>query len=58
MEEEKTCECGMPLDETSKCKCDEKICVHCCECPEDCKCNCAAKKDVADEAAEEPTDIE
>lgn len=62
MEDEKTCQCGMPLDEKSKCKCNEDVCIYCCECPEDCQCDCVKKQDkdeeknTADVVAEEPTD--
>jgi len=41
------CGCGMPLSDETRCKCNPKSCIHCCECPDDCKCGCKekAKKD-------------
>lgn len=42
MNEEK-CQCGMPLNEETACKCNPKICYYCCECPSDCTCGCQQK---------------
>ena len=44
--EEKQCECGMPLDEKTECKCEHGVCIHCCNCPdggEECGCFCEKK---------------
>lgn len=43
MEEVKKCACGMPLDDKTECKCKPEVCIHCCECEDDCSCGCAAK---------------
>jgi hypothetical protein len=55
-EDEKCIECGMPVDEKTKCMCvpageesdedkqDKDVkCVHCCNCAEQCPNNCKAK---------------
>jgi len=42
-EEQKKCVCGMPLDDKSECTCDKEVCIHCCECPDDCECGCKKK---------------
>lgn len=52
MSDEKKCACGMPLDEKTTCKCNDEVCIHCCECEEDCDCGCAEKA-AEDEEAEE-----
>ena len=31
-EEEKKCECGMPLTEETECSCQPGVCVNCCTC--------------------------
>lgn len=43
MEETKKCECGMPLTEETECKCEKGVCIHCCNCEEDCECGCSDK---------------
>ena len=43
MEEVKKCACGMPLDEKTECKCEKGVCIHCCNCEDDCECGCQDK---------------
>jgi hypothetical protein len=50
MEEQKKCECGMPLDKKSECSCEPGTCIYCCTCPDDCSCGC---KKTEQEAVEE-----
>ncbi len=47
--EQKKCPCGMPLDDKTQCKCNSELCIHCCECPDDCECDCneKAKQDIS-----------
>lgn len=40
---DKKCECGMPLDENTTCKCEPGVCFYCCHCPKDCPCGCKGK---------------
>lgn len=47
MENQEKCECGMPLEEKTRCSCESKLCVYCCACSEDCSCNCAEKAKMA-----------
>jgi len=35
--------CQIPLDNDTKCSCNENICYHCCECDADCGCGCGNK---------------
>lgn len=42
-DDQKRCECGMPLDAKSTCECAGDKCVHCCECEDGCECNCKEK---------------
>jgi hypothetical protein len=55
MDDEKKCECGMPLDEETECACEASKCIYCCECEDDCTCGCAekCKKEDEDEEAVE-----
>lgn len=39
--EDKKCACGMPLTKETTCTCNPELCIHCCECDEDCECGCA-----------------
>jgi len=43
MEEEKKCPCGMPLSDETECKCNPDVCIHCCECDNNCECGCKKK---------------
>lgn len=48
MDPETTCvDCTMPLNDKTKCACDETKCVHCCACGEGCSCDCKAKSAAA-----------
>jgi len=40
---EDKCECGMPLSDKASCKCNPKLCLHCCACDENCDCKCNEK---------------
>ncbi len=59
-EDKKACvECGMPIDEKTKCQCSEdgtEKCVHCCECEEGCECNCREKAQEMLESEENGSD--
>ncbi|MFA5085984.1 MAG: hypothetical protein WC468_00075 [Candidatus Paceibacterota bacterium] len=48
MEEERKCECGMPLNAETECSCEPGVCIYCCSCPSDCQCGCAEKKEKQD----------
>ncbi|MFA6422585.1 MAG: hypothetical protein WCV92_04245 [Candidatus Buchananbacteria bacterium] len=37
-------QCAMPIDETTKCTCEESICHHCCSCESGCECGCSKKE--------------
>lgn len=43
MEEIKKCECGMILDESTRCQCEPDKCFYCCTCPKECVCGCRKK---------------
>lgn len=58
MDEDKTCECGMPLTEETECKCDPNVCIHCCTCPDDCECGCKEKAAKEKEEGIESEDTE
>lgn len=45
MTHEEKCECGMPLNDKTRCECEPKKCHYCCTCKPDCKCGCKGKKD-------------
>ncbi len=55
MTEEKKCNCGMPLNADTECKCELDTCAICCKCPDGCECDCGPKADKikADNEAEE-----
>ncbi len=53
MEAEKTCECGMPLNEQTACACQPNLCKHCCTCDPGCSCNCSAVDDDEETVEEE-----
>ncbi|MFA6027874.1 MAG: hypothetical protein WC752_03030 [Patescibacteria group bacterium] len=36
--------CGIPLDEETKCSCEETTCSTCCSCEEKCDCGCKKEK--------------
>ncbi|MDO8513219.1 MAG: hypothetical protein Q7S37_01845 [bacterium] len=44
------CDCGMPLNDKTRCTCDSTKCIHCCECPAECECDCKSKAEADDEA--------
>ncbi|MGA2667006.1 MAG: hypothetical protein ABSE91_02860 [Patescibacteria group bacterium] len=50
-QKEEKCECGMPLNEKTRCTCEPGKCVNCCSCSKDCQCGCQekAKKEKAEE---------
>jgi len=50
--EEKKCNCGMPLNEKTECTCNPEVCCYCCECPPDCQCGCQEKKEQMDKEKE------
>jgi hypothetical protein len=58
MDEDKTCDCGMPLTEETECKCQPDVCIHCCTCSDDCECGCKEKAAKEDAAEDEDTDKE
>ena len=39
----------MPIDEKTKCECDQERCIHCCECDSGCSCDCGGKSEKAQE---------
>jgi len=43
MENDTCLKCHMPLDDDTKCECNESICKYCCECDEGCTCGCHDK---------------
>jgi hypothetical protein len=47
MDDDKCVKCSMPVEEgKTRCKCSgegDSKCVHCCECPEGCECDCVKK---------------
>lgn len=47
MENEEKCECGMPLDDETRCSCEPDKCYHCCSCGPECTCGCQEKKAAA-----------
>ncbi|MBI4709380.1 MAG: hypothetical protein HY764_04220 [Candidatus Portnoybacteria bacterium] len=40
---EQKCECGMPLNNDTRCSCNPALCIHCCSCDSDCQCGCQKK---------------
>lgn len=48
------CECGMPLNEKTRCDCAPGKCVHCCGCPPDCDCGCREKEKILEKEEAKP----
>ena len=38
------CECGMPLNDETRCSCAGSKCYYCCSCAEGCGCGCDKKR--------------